>query len=548
CMAALTLTACGGKKKKSGPDGGTSATDITQAPPEPDGIRRYRGITTGRAIMPVHLMDPKDPVTVWHYRVEWLNNKVVKMEHVSPGGAVEETVLVEYKPDGTRVEHVRSAYGIEIYNDSVDRTSVVTRTWRSGEVINDGCYWRRRAFDTFNRLETETCLDDKSAVVTDANGCAVIRYQYTVNNDIQTRVCLNNDLTAAVDVNGVHRTVYDRDLYGVVVDESYFGLKNESVARLADGCVRIQYKRDDAGNPVETICADEKGQSTFVRGGFHTTILTTFDANGCAVEKKYVDFDGKPPKRGNFGSEVLTVDRVCGVLSYVNKDPRGRPVANGPGLPASEELVLSPDGLWIERRCKGTSGPVACIDARLSGPRGSIVKVERDDRGRIVRSQCFQAADKPSPCNGGYPHERRYEYDPDGRVRTETFLDEKGQPALGLGVAQIEWKYTSVGKKQTENYLDKDGQPILNKLGFASMTLQYDVQQRLALIQVQGVDGQPRPARSLSYAGITWPNGAAKMSIERQTGDRIANVFLGPDDKVVKRVECVDLSVPCYRR
>ncbi|MBK8257624.1 MAG: hypothetical protein IPK82_33760 [Polyangiaceae bacterium] len=538
---------CGGKKKP-GPKGSSSAAAVPTMPPEPDGIRRYRGITTGREIMATHAMDPKDAVTAWHYRVEWLNNKVIKYERVSPAGHVNETVLVEYKPDGSRVEHVRNAYGIEIYSDSVDRTSVVTRTWRSGEVIYDGCYWRRRAFDSFGRMETETCLDDKSSIITDTNGCAIVKYQYTVNNDVQVKMCLNSDLSPAIDANGVHRTTYDQDLYGYLTDESYYGLKNERVPRLSDGCVRIQYKRDEAGNAAETVCADEKGQSTFVRGGAYTTIAGKFDANGCLVEKKYVDFEGKTPKKGNFGSEVYTVDKTCGILSRQSKDPRGRGVQFSPSRPVSEEFTLGPDGAWTQRVCKGASGPVACVDPRRVGARGSIVMVERDEQGRITRERCFQAADKPSPCEAGYPHERRLEYGPDGRVRVESSLDEKGHPSLGLGSAQVERKYTSVGKKQTENSLDKDGQPMVNKLGFASITFQYDAQQRLSLIQLQGIDGQPKAARNLAYGAITWPPGAAKMSIDRETDGRIANIYLGPDDKQVKRVECTDLSVPCYRR
>lgn len=244
----------------------------------------------------------------------------------------------------------------------------------------------------------------------------------------------------------------------------------------------------------------------------------------------------------------MTVDKSCGVTSQIHRDPRGRPVLPGPGTPAQQTFELGADGLWTTRTCKGTTGPVACIFPKINGAKGSIVKVERDDQGRIVKQRCFQAPDKPSPCEGGYPHERRYEYGPDGRVRAETFLDEKGAPALGLGAAQIERKYTSIGKTQTESYLDKDGNPVLNKLGFASMTYAYDIQQRVSLIQVQGVDGQPRGVKSLAHGGIVWPPGAAKMSVDRETDGKLANVYLGPDDKVVKRVECTDASVPCYRR
>lgn len=546
-LAALPLVACGGKKKGSG-SGAGAGTELPQEPPEPDGIRRYHGITIGRELMPVHAMDPKEGANVWHYRVEWLGNRVVKYERVGPGAVTTETVLVEYKPDGSRVEHVRNAYGIEIYSDSVDRAGIVSRTWRSGEALYDGCHVRRRMFDTFKRMETETCLDDKSLVMTDSNGCAVVRYQYTVNNDVQTRVCLNGDMTPAFDVNGVHRTVYDRDLFGRVIDESYFDFKNELVPRLSDGCVRVQYRRDDAGNPIETICADEKGQSTFVRGGGYTTIKAMFDKNGCAIERKYVDFEGKTPKKGVFGSEVLTVDKACGVLSRTSKDPRGRPVSFGQGLPPTEEIVLGADGLWTQRTCKGAGGPVACIDPKRPGARGSVVKVERDEHGRVVRERCFQTGDKPSPCEGGYPHERRYDHGADGRPRLESFFDEKGAPAQALGAAQIERKYTAVGKKLTESYLDKDGQPVTNKFGVASITFQYDVQQRLSLIQLQGADGQPKAARSFTYEGVAWPAGAAKVSLDRETDGRLANVFLGPDDKVVKRVECADLLLPCYRR
>jgi len=545
-LAALSFGGCGGKKK-TGPDGGAGSA-MPQAPPEPDGIRRYRGVEVGRDLMATHAMDPKEATTVWHYRVEWLNNKLIKYERVSPGGNAAETVLVEYKPDASRIEHHRNAYGIEVYSDTVDRTAVVTRTWRSGEVLYDGCYWRRRTFDSFGRVETETCLDDKSMVVTDASGCAVVRYQWTVSNDVQSKVCLNSDLSPAYDAKGVHRTTYERDLYGLVIDESYYGAQNERVPRLSDGCVRVMTKRDEAGAAIETICADDKGQSTFVRGGGYTTIQTRYDAAGCVVEQKYVDFEGKAPKKGNFGSVTFTVDKSCGVLSTITRDPRGRPVSFDPGRPANEELVLGADGLWVKRTCKGAGGPVACIDPRRAGARGSIVTAERDEHGRVVKQKCFQTGDKPSPCEGGYPHERRFEHGPDGRVRTESFLDEKGAPAKGLGVAQIESKYTSVGKPQTVNYLDKEGAPMLTQLGFASIAFTYDAQQRVALMQLQGVDGQPKASRTLSYGGISWPPGSAKMSVDRQAEGRVANVFLGPDDKVVKRVECIELSTPCYRR
>lgn len=545
-LVALPLAACGGKKK-DGKGTGAGAAEAPEEPPEPDGIRRYHGVTPGRDLIPVHAMDPKESPAVWHRRVEWLGNRIVKVEKVGPGGAVAETMLVEYKVDGSRVEHVRNGYGIEIYSDTVERTGIVTRTLRSGEQIYDGCFVRRRTFDGFKRVETETCLDDKSSVVADANGCAVTRYQYTVSNDVQMKVCLNPDMTPAYDEDGVHRTVYAHDLYGRVVDASFFNFKNEPAPRLSDGCVRIQTKRDDAGNPLETICADDKGQSTFLRGAAFTTIAASFDKNGCAIEKRYVDFEGKPPKKGNIGSEVFTVDKVCGILARSSRDPRGRPVSFKPGVPPVEEVTLGPEGLWEVRVCKGASGPVACIDPRRVGPRGSVVKVERDEHGRVTRMRCFQPGDKPSPCEGGYPHERRYDHGADGRVKAETFFDEKGAPALALGAAQIERRYTSVGKTLTESYLDKDGQPALNKLGFASITFQYDPQQRVSLIQLQGVDGQPKAARSLIYAGITWPNGAAKMSVDRELDGKLANVFLGPDDKVVKRVECVDLTTPCYR-
>jgi hypothetical protein len=547
-LAALSLPACGGKKK-SGPDGGAGAAgSLPQAPPEPDGIRRYRGMALGRDILPTHAMDPKEATTVWHYRVEWLNNRVIKYERVNPAGGTSETYLIEYKPDGSRLEHARNAYGIELYNDSVDRTNVVTRTWRSGEAIYDGCFWRRRTFDSFGRVETETCLDDKSAVVTDANGCAVVRYQWSVSNDVQSRVCLNNDMSPAYDANGVHRTTYERDLYGLAIDESYYGAQNERVPRLSDGCVRIMTKRDEAGGAIETICADDKGQSTFVKGGGYTTILSKSDGNGCVVEKKYVDFAGKSPKKGNFGSATFTVDKHCGVLVESDKDPRGRPVSFEPGKPPIEERGLAADGLWTRRACKGAGGPVACIDPKRSGAKGSIVVVERDEMGRVIKQKCFQTGDKPSSCEGGYPHERRFDYGPDGRVRAESFFDEKGVAAPGLGAAQVERKYTSVGKVQTESFLDKDGAPVLNKLGFASIAIQYDVQQRVALIQLQGVDGQPKASRTLVYAGISWPSGAAKMSVDREIVGRMANVYLGTDDKLIKRVECLDLTVPCYRR
>ncbi|MFO0590689.1 MAG: hypothetical protein U0441_24310 [Polyangiaceae bacterium] len=550
CIAlASSSAACGGKKKGSGSGvAGAGTAGEPQAPPEPDGIRRYRHIATGLKILPTHEMDPKEATTVWHYRVEWANNRVVKTERVTPNGGVQETMLVEYRPDGSRVEHVRDAYGVEIYSDTIDRTAVVTRMWRSGEQINDGCYWRRRTFDSFGRMETNTCLDDKSMVITDANGCAVVRYQWNVSNDVQTKVCLKNDMSPAYDAGGVHRTTYERDLYGYVTDESYYGAQNERTQRLSDGCLRVTYKRDEAGAPIETICTDEKGQSTFVRAGGYTTIQSKYDQNGCLVEKKFVDFDGKTPKKGVFGSTTFTVDKRCGVLSETNKDPRGRPVSFEVGKPPIEERELAADGLWTKRTCKGASGPVACSDPKRTNPKGSIVTVDRDEMGRVTSMKCFQKGDKPSPCDASTPFERRLEYGSDGRVRAEAYFDEKGQPALANGIARVERKFTSVGKPLTENFLDKDGAPMLNKGGVASLTYQYDIQQRVAAILAQGTDGQPRASRGFVLMNVAWPPGAAKVTVDRENEAKLANVFLGPDDKLVKRLECADPAVPCYRR
>ena len=38
------------------------------------------------------------------------------------------------------------------------------------------------------------------------------------------------------------------------------------------------------------------------------------------------------------------------------------------------------------------------------------------------------------------------------------------------------------------------------------------------------------------------------MSLDRELDGKLANVFLGTDDKVIKRVDCVELTTPCYRR
>jgi len=513
----------------------------------PDGIRNYRDVLDQREVVPLRALTETEAAAIWHYRVQWSGGHIVRYEKIGPTARPSVTVLLEYSIDGTRTARFSNAYGADLHVDMLDKNGVITRTLRSGEVILNGCYRKLRQYDAAGRIDIEKCLDDKGTVVMDADACFLLKYTWSSANEVESVACFQDDMTPLLNAYGIHRTAFRRDIQGNVEEESYYASSGERTPRQSDGCGRRKFRRDHAGNVAETVCLSAAGMPMSVRGSNYAAEIDSYDQHGCRTERRYADTDGRAASRTNVLKSTYRVDVNCGVVREEHRDASDRLVQPDLRTPALRERELNAEGLPVRIQCSSADGPVSCRHAR-KGTQGSIMKKEYDSRGRSTRELCFDAQERKSRCNPSYPHEEKSEYGPDGRRSLETFADENGQPALGLGVARMEYRYNVLGKMTSYRFFDNNGAPANMTIGFAAMVLQYDQQQRILSLELYGTDGKLKASNGAQYEGVTWPDGSARMVIERSANGDVANIFYGPDGSQRKRVACTDLETPCYRR
>lgn len=452
-----------------------------------------------------------------------------------------QTSTVRYLPGGGRAVETKNGYNALWYVDVFEPGGRQTRTWRSGASHVDGCSAIQREWDADRRTQLERCLGTEGQIVVGSSGCFARRRGYSPSGDLEFTACLQDDLAPMHDKEGVHRTTYVVDGFGRPIEEMYHATTGERVPRWTDGCVRRRFKRDDRGNIEAETCLDLSGNPVREQGAKHATTRFTRDANGCIIERSFFDVDGNATRDPR---HRLRSDPQCSMLAFELRD------AGGSLKGIAWELELTRDRQEAVKRCRDASGPAQCPLAGYyeSGPRGSQLRLEYDERGREIRRRCFYSEGKPSRCSGSYPHETRLAYAEDGRSLSHRYFDEFGKATTALGAARDDILLDAVGNMTSVRSYDGDGAPMVDRCGCFELLARYDAKQRLTSMECRGTGGEPR-ARLATCAldGTYWPPGAARVELDRDPTGKLSNVYYGTTGSRIKTVPCTDVKADCYR-
>jgi hypothetical protein len=134
----------------------------------------------------------------------------------------------------------------------------------------------------------------------------------------------------------------------------------------------------------------------------------------------------------------------------------------------------------------------------------------------------------------------------DGRLATQTFLDESGGFATALGpVGRMAMRYDAMGNLLSQTFFGVTGVPVESAIGCHEVRFTYDPRNRLSSVECRSSGGDLKIHKDWRQNGIDWPPGAARMVVER--GELLVNTYSAPDGRVVKRVECKKTEQLCYR-
>ena len=272
-----------------------------------------------------------------------------------------------------------------------------------------------------------------------------------------------------------------------------------------------------------------------------------FDERDCLVARRFRDAQGAHSSWGNVREIRRVCNDWCEPIVERHLDRTGSPTKPGLYSPAITESTYDAEGLVTRRVC--TDGPDNPVDCWFGEPHdeGSLVTITYDDKGRQQSQKGFTSVGVPSRIARNYPHEVRYEYGANGRLAAKSFFDEAGAPALGLGVARMEFEYDAAGSMTVERSLGIEAGLARPVTGCATIRTDYDAKHRTSVLECLGPD--LRPAESdLIYRGVAWEGHASKVVVERdERGTARANVYFSPDGDEVGRVDCAGLKAYCYR-
>lgn len=535
------------KKLPTSPTPGRIISTLT----EPSRTEWAREIVEGKEVYGLAPLSEQERKGRSHFQIKIQGSQVQSVEQFNPAGDVIETIRFE-REGNRRTKIVSNDRGVETLRTVYQGDGTAITTQRSGEIIDHGCARVRYIYGDSGNIEERSCLSPTGVSIMDDEGCTLWRYTYAPDHRRLSSGCFSVDERNPRGVptenkDGFHLVKIQKDLSGASQRLQFFDAMGAPVARLSDGCYGKLQTYDSAGNQISDTCLDTTNAPRLMKGRTSATTRWSFDSNGCILRQSYEDTTGTPTKSGTIAYFQVQPDTHCNNLCVELHASDGTLVRD----PAQGEHIALRENEYNERndligiKCYDEKrSPTDC--GGYSKPEGALVRMDVDDRGRTISRKYFYIDGRPSIYPGGYPHEIRMTYGEDGRLATQTFLNETGGFASALGsVGRITMRYDAMGNLLSQAFLSVTGVPVESSIGCHEVRYTYDPRNRLASIECRSTSNDLKIHKGWQQSGINWPAGAARMTVERS--DTIVNIYNAPDGRIVKRVECKTMDQLCYR-
>ncbi|MBA3465356.1 MAG: hypothetical protein H0T46_35820 [Deltaproteobacteria bacterium] len=427
----------------------------------------------------------------------------------------------------------------------VDRALLFTQPGRFTGRLRDGgndlpgCGMQAYVQDAQKRIVELSCLQWLGDPMRDTAGVAIHRYTYDAKGLVSAQARFGIDGTPVMNVNGVHKTVYVRDALGRMTVEESFDLGGQLVLD-TDGCAKTRWKYSAAGTAERSTCLDATGEPTKDGDGVATRTYR-YDAAGCWRDVRHLDErDGATSDHDGLLGYDYEVDDKCATTTETCIGPKKTPAPCGPGKAARTVNTVDARGYATSVKHFDASGAPATDGSY----RVHELRYIHDDAGHLTDMKCFDEDGDATQCSATGFHGWRKTFDDAGRETVQTFYNERGAPAMNMGVSQRKFRYDNYDHEFESLSLDTDGS-LIEANGMAIRRTLWDATHRMFAIQL--LDAKGNPAKyTACYTGSTCPKQAwHAVRIHRRPNGRVAaNQFFDADGQWMETIDCAEK--PCF--
>ncbi|MBQ9389121.1 MAG: hypothetical protein IJU07_02985, partial [Synergistaceae bacterium] len=257
----------------------------------------------------------------------------------------------------------------------------------------------------------------------------------------------------------------------------------------------FMHKYDGMGRAIETQALDKNGEPTSIDGVYF--VRTDYGNTPYGIKSGCYDENGSPVLdiRG-ISFTLCDYDEYFNVLSWSCYGVNGERVLNRESNLAQGVFTYDPEKGFVTSASYYDTELAPCMhkDGNFR------VEVTRNSEGRITGNYYYGVDGRRTTISGGYSGVRT-EYNSDGQRSKVMFLDTEDNPAVNTDENVYGYKYSyENGFTKIIDRIDANGNLMLNKYGYASITVDYDtVKNKLSGLTYTDTEGK-RVLTSWGYA------------------------------------------------
>ena len=357
---------------------------------------------------------------------------------------------------------------IELDDNGYERTHRFLDGRREPRTDGHRVYGRRFEYNDAGLATKITAIDrDGRPMLDRTRGIAVEKRTYDEDlnrirveyQDIEGISAAQKDGTASV------TTGYDD--VGNLTEQAYFDL-NGQPTHSELGVHRMTVAYDDDGHPTRLRVYDEKNRPTVSSNGTHEVRLEC-DRRGNITSSRYYGVDGRPTAVGD-GRQRLVQEMPKYLQSIVNAGVIGK--------------VFAGNSQWGYRPAQASA-----LNSSLYGVHH--IKKTFDDKGRLIRTEFFDVADKPASNALGYAR-ADWSYDDEDLPRQARYFNRNGQPTWHRGgYHAMVTEFKARRFKIETRRLDLNEKPVFDSTGVYRSRLDLNPTGQATRTRFFGVDGKP---------------------------------------------------------
>ena len=359
--------------------------------------------------------------------------------------------------------------------------------------MGDGYYQIGFTYDSLGRKLTERYYDKNGNLMLTQKGYAGVNRTYDKAGNIIREAYVGVDEEYRMTDAGYAIVVRLYDPDGNKTEEAYFNANGYPVYPYERGYARATYVYDNEGHVIKAEYFDRMNERRDMGGysGYKAAY-----SNGKRVMDAYLN-----------EYDALSVNKARGfALAYHDYDAAGNEIATR--YYDERRLPVEVGGAAVTLRSFDAAGNVTSekkFNANglliLASKGCAWIEKEYNEDGKVTRETYMDAAGKPMNI-GGYASVQRI-YNDEGHAVMVSYYDENGQSAvLPKGYSAIRRGSSDEGKIVQTEYLGADGEPVMISDGYSMTISEFDEAGNTIFEKWYDTEGNQINRKDKSYAAV----------------------------------------------